>query len=405
MNKTPESNRKVIGLFGAMNSGKSSLLNAVVGEQVSIVSDKEGTTTDPVYKAMELLPAGAVLFIDSAGVDDSGEVGEMRRERTLGVIKRCDMALLLADCAKGITEVELELIESFKRESIDHILIFSKSDTVHQDRLDELQKQYPEALLLTSSQRESVEALKVAIVNRLMDQPQELGLLEGILSKGDTVVMVAPIDSEAPKGRLILPQAQLIREALDRRVRCMVVTPDELASTLEDMPKVDLVVTDSQVFKEVNSIVDGRIALTSFSILFARQKGNLVSLIEGAKRIDSLTTESRVLIAESCSHNRTHEDIGRVKIPAALRRRVGQDLKIEFVTGKEFPEDLSNYDLVIHCGGCMLTRRHMLSRMRGSKDRGVAMTNYGVVLAHLSGIVDIATAPLLHDDGAEEQPK
>ncbi|MGL4993930.1 MAG: [FeFe] hydrogenase H-cluster maturation GTPase HydF [Bacteroidales bacterium] len=403
MNRTPESNRKTIGLFGAMNSGKSSLLNALVGERVSIVSDVCGTTTDPVFKAMELVPAGAVLFIDSAGVDDSGEVGMMRRERTMGLIKRCDLALLLVDSSEGIKQSDRELIELFSQEKLDYVLIFSKMDSVSVDRAKELEVEYPEATFLTSSNAESVDGLKEVIIKKILGQTKEVGLLEGLLNKGDTLVMVAPIDSEAPKGRLILPQAQLIREALDRGVRCMVVAPMELASTLSDLPKVDLVVTDSQVFAEVNSIVDGRVALTSFSILFARQKGDLRLLIDGAKMIERLTDSSRILIAESCSHNRTHEDIGRVKIPNALRRRIGENVHIEFVSGKVFADDLSVYDLVIHCGGCMLTRRHMLSRLRASQEQSVAITNYGVVLAQLSGILDIATAPLLHSDGEEEQ--
>lgn len=388
MNKTPNSNRKHIGIFGKTNSGKSSLLNAITEQDLAIVSDIRGTTTDSVVKAMELIPYGPVLFIDTAGLDDSGTLGEMRVEKALSEIKRCDLGLLLISADDLDFHFYREQIKLFKKYNLSHLLIISKEELLSQEKKMEIKASYPHALFLSSHRWESVIELKGELIKSLEKEEEDPSLLGDLLPYGSTVVMVVPIDSEAPKGRLILPQVQLLRDCLDNGIKSYVVRDTELETALKDLKNIDLVVTDSQAFREVDSLIGGRFPLTGFSILFARQKGELWSLVEGAKTVDSLPEGANILIAETCTHNTSHEDIGRVKIPNLLRKKTGKNFNFHFKMGSSFPENLQDYDLIIHCGACMINRKNMQNRIDEAVEKNIPITNYGLLLAYLNGILD-----------------
>lgn len=397
LNKTPKANRLHIGIFGKRNAGKSSLLNALVNQEVAIVSEIAGTTTDPVEKTMEFLPLGPVVFIDTAGVDDNGSLGAMRVEKTEKIFDRTDIAVIICDF-NGWDDFEINLYKEFERRSIPVLAVINKSDieTISPQKLDKI-KNYVKEPLQTSikSGREVVFELKKQLVASVPDSfinpPSILG---DLVPPDSTVVLVIPIDKEAPKGRIILPQVQTLRDILDNGLKALVVRETELKNALENLKeKPALVVTDSQAFKEVDEIVPKSIPLTSFSMLFARLKGDLKVFYEGAKAVDRLKDGDKVLIAESCSHHQIEDDIARVKIPRWLKKKTGKNLEFVYHSSHDFVEDLSEFALVIHCGACMTNRREILSRIMKAKEANTPITNYGIVIAHCIGILDRAIKP------------
>ncbi|WP_291650905.1 [FeFe] hydrogenase H-cluster maturation GTPase HydF [Clostridium sp.] len=388
MNSTPNANRKHIAVFGKTNAGKSSLINRFLGQEVSVVSEKEGTTTDPVQKAMELIPVGPVLIIDTAGFGDKSDLGEVRVKRTLDILKRTDVAIYLFD----INDIDLEEFKeakrNFKKYNIPYVVVINKSDSVNENILEELQTKFKDSIFLSSNTGEGIELLKEKLIEILKEEEEELPIVGDLLPYNSKVILVVPIDSEAPKGRIILPQVQCIRDCLDHGIKSYVVRDTELESALEELEDVDLVITDSQAFKEVDRIVPKNIKLTSFSMLFARQKGDFEEFIKGALKIKNLNKNSRVLIAESCTHNVSHEDIGRVKIPKLLNKYVSAELTYDYSIFHDFPEDIDKYDLIIHCGACMINRKTVINRVKQCKEKNVPITNYGIVLAYLNGILE-----------------
>lgn len=390
MKSTPNSNRLHIGIFGKTNSGKSSLLNAIVEQEISIVSNVAGTTTDTVTKAMEFLPYGPVLFIDTAGLDDESELGELRMKRAIQELKRTDFALLVMD----VNAIDMAFYKdqelTFKKYNIPFVLVLNKCEDLTDASKYIIKKIFPHGIFISTQNRESILNLKENILKEIQKEQEEPKLISDIIPYNGKVIMVIPIDSEAPKGRLILPQVQLLRECLDSGIKSYVVRDTELKSALEDISDVDLVITDSQAFKNVEKIVGNKVKLTSFSIIFARQKGDLRDLVSGVKKLSKLNHGDKILISETCTHNTSHEDIGRVKIPKLIRNYSGKELEFEFVAGKDFPEDLSKYAMVIHCGGCMINRKLMQSRIDEVKSLKVPITNYGLVIAEVNGILDKA---------------
>lgn len=382
MNETTSGRRTVIALFGRRNVGKSSLLNAITGQNVALVSDVKGTTTDPVSKAMELLPLGPVLLIDTPGVDDEGELGQLRVARTMQTLKKTDVALLITDNTE-LRQEELALIDRFRQLDIPHLVVYSKADLCASR----------DGLWVSAVTGEGIDELRQKIAG-MAKNSTEPPLVADLVEPGDVAVLVVPIDKAAPKGRLILPQQQVIRELLDTGAVAMVCRDTELADTLGKLnapPK--LVITDSQVFGKVNSIVPDSVPLTSFSILMARYKGNLPLLVAGASAVDSLQNGDRVLIAEGCTHHRQCEDIGTVKLPNWIRKHTGAEPEFHFCSGGDFPEDLSRYKMVVHCGGCMQTRREMEYRLTLCQEQGIPVTNYGVLIAYLNGILPRTLTP------------
>lgn len=390
MNETPRSERFHIGLFGKRNSGKSSLINALTGQEVAVVSPISGTTTDPVYKAMELPGIGPCVFIDTAGFDDEGALGELRVKKTMQVIERTDIALMV--CTDESIDEELFWSERLKEKQIPVIWIINKSDSLHQGEmllrcLEKKCGQVP--LLVSASTRKGMEDIRRAISNKLPDETMSQGIVGKLVHENDIVMLVMPQDKQAPKGRLILPQVQTIRELLDRKCLVLSCTTEQIEPMLQILkspPK--LIITDSQVFHAVYEKKPEGSKLTSFSVLFAQYKGDIDYYIEGANAISNLTEDSRVLIAEACTHAPLTEDIGRVKIPAMLRKRIGTGLTIDFVSGTDFPEDLHAYQLIIHCGACMFNRKYVLNRISAARSQSIPMTNYGVAIAYLTGILD-----------------
>ncbi len=397
MQTTPKANRLHIGIFGKRNAGKSSLLNSLVNQDISIVSPTAGTTTDPVEKTMEFLPLGPVVFIDTAGVDDIGDLGGQRIEKTKKIFDRTDIAVIICDY-NGWDEYEKALYKEFEERKIPVLAVINKLDVqdIGQDKLQEIQK-YAQAPLKTSLKqgREIVYKLKEQLVSVCPDDFITPPSITGdIVKHGDTVVLVIPVDKEAPKGRLILPQVQVLRDLLDNRCKVFVTQDTELKETLNELknsPK--LVITDSQAFASVSEDVPENIELTSFSILFARLKGDLKEFYDGAKYIDKLKDNDTVLICESCSHHQIEDDIARVKIPKLLTKKTGKKLEFVYHSGHDFPQDLEKYSLLIHCGACMTNRKEVLSRIMKCKKAGLAISNYGIVISYCLGILDRAVKP------------
>lgn len=391
--KELKSNRLHIGIFGKTNAGKSSLLNRITGQEVSIVSDIAGTTTDVVEKSMELLPVGSVNFLDCAGINDKTALGIQRIEKTLKVLNRTDIAVLVCDY-NGFDEYDKSLIERFNELNIPYIVVINKSDIeqISDEKLNEI-KEYCKNILITSAMTddEIVFRFKSELIKLLPEEFVNTPKIVGdIVPEGSTVILVIPIDKEAPKGRIILPQVQTLRDLLDSGCVTLAVRDTELKSALEGLKTPPtLVITDSQAFKKVNEIVPQNIALTSFSILFARLKGDLKAFIEGAKAIDNLQDGDKVLILESCTHHAIEDDIGKVKIPNLLKKKTGKNLIIEHFSGHDFPE-VSGYKLIIHCGACMTNRREVLSRILLAGKAGVPITNYGMAISYCLGILDRA---------------
>lgn len=382
LNSTPVANRLHIAFFGKRNAGKSSLVNAVTGQDLSVVSDVKGTTTDPVTKTMELLPLGPVVIIDTPGYDDEGELGELRVRKTKQILNKTDVAVLVVDSSAGKDVADEELINLFKAKNIPFIVAYNKSDIKRSDRLGENE------ISVSALNGENVYALKELIGSLHKSDENGKKIIADKIKPNDIVVLVTPIDESAPKGRLILPQQQTIRDILDAGAVALVTKETELASTLEKIgDKVSLVITDSQAFGFVSKLVPEAIPLTSFSILMARYKGFLDEAVNGAAAIESLNDGDTVLISEGCTHHRQCNDIGTVKLPNLLKKYTGKALNFEFSSGTEFPEDLSRYSLVIHCGGCMVTEREMIYRMKTATDSGVPITNYGTSIAYMNGIL------------------
>lgn len=381
MNATPSGERVHIGFFGRRNAGKSSVVNAVTNQAMSVVSDVKGTTTDPVTKAMELLPLGPVMIIDTPGFDDEGALGEQRVQRTLEVLRRTDIAVLVVDAAAGKTAADNELTALFAQRNLPYIIVYNKCDLTPG-------KTFDDGIAVSALQRLHIDKLKERLANLSKSGAEEAPICRDLVKPGDVAVLVVPIDSAAPKGRLILPQQQTIRDLLEAGASALVTRDAELPQTLQALRREpSLVITDSQVFGRVKDLVPQQVRLTSFSILMARHKGFLTTAVKGAAAIDTLRDGDRVLIAEGCTHHRQCEDIGTVKLPRWLRQHTGKELVMETASGKSFPADLSPYRLVIHCGGCMLNEREMRFRRRCAGDAGVPFTNYGTAIAYMQGIL------------------
>lgn len=388
MNTTPNSNRKHIAIYGKTNSGKSSLMNRFLNQEVSLVSEIEGTTTDPVQKAMELIPFGPVLFIDTAGLNDETKLGAKRVEKTLEFLKRTDLAIYLMDGTDLDKKLYYEMKLKFKKYNIPHLLVINKIDKLDEESKKKIKEDLKDSLFISSKTNYGVDDLKEKVISILQEGEDEIPIIGDLLPYNSKVILVVPIDSEAPKGRIILPQVQCIRDCLDHGIKSYVVRDTELEEALNDIKDVDLVVTDSQAFKKVDKIVPKNIKLTSFSILFARHKGDIAAFVEGANKVRELTKDSKILISESCSHNVSHEDIGRVKIPNMLNKYVGHNLNYEYRVGHDFPENIEQYDLIIHCGACMINRKTVLNRVRLCKEKSVSITNYGIIMAYITGILN-----------------
>lgn len=390
---TPRAERLHIGLFGKRNSGKSALLNALTNQEVAVVSSVAGTTTDPVYKSMELHGIGPCVFIDTAGFDDEGKLGNLRIEQTLRAVERTDIALIV--CTDSNIEQEIQWSNRLKDKKIPIIWILNKSDILENAEAEMLaieQKTGQVPLLVSARLKQGIEPIRQSIQDKMPDENQQTSILGKLVKSGDVVMLVMPQDIQAPKGRLILPQVQTIRELLDRKCIVMSCTTDKLTETLQALANPpQLIITDSQVFKTVYEKKPEATKLTSFSVLFARYKGDIDYFIQGANTIEQLTESSKVLIAEACTHAPLKEDIGRVKIPRLLRTRIGSGLQIDIVSGTDFPQDLSGYDLIIHCGACMFNRKYVLNRVNSAKEQHIPMTNYGVTIAYLAGILDKIT--------------
>lgn len=382
LNSTPSAERLHIGIFGKRNAGKSSIINAITGQELAIVSEVKGTTTDPVYKAMELLPLGPVVMIDTPGLDDEGELGTMRVRKSYQVLNKTDIALVVADAADGVGAAETALIERIRKKGIPYLIVYNKSDVGAQPVMSE------NSISVSAKTGENIYALKERIGSLVPQGDHGKRIVGDLLSPSDIAVLVVPVDSAAPKGRLILPQQQTIRDILDASAIAAVTKETELSETLAALGKPPrMVITDSQAFGLVSKLVPEEIPLTSFSILFSRYKGNLAAAVQGAKAVDSLEDGDSVLICEGCTHHRQCEDIGTVKMPAWIKKHTGKDLAFHFTSGTEFPDDLSPYRLIIHCGGCTLNEREMQYRIKCAADSGVPMTNYGTMIAYIHGIL------------------
>ena len=396
LNDQVSAERVHIGFFGLRNAGKSSVVNAVTGQNLSVVSDVKGTTTDPVKKAMELLPLGPVVIIDTPGIDDEGDLGALRVKRAKQALNICDVAVLVVDGEIGLQPADKQLIELFKAKNISCVIAYNKSDL-----LGEIPTTAENEIYVSAEQKTNIYELKELIARLAKQEENTKRIVADIIKPNDVVILVVPIDSAAPKGRLILPQQQTIRDILETGAISMVCRETELPQTLASLKSPpSLVVTDSQAFGKVSRDVPDDIRLTSFSILFARYKGDLAQAVRGAAMLDKLKDGDTVLISEGCTHHRQCEDIGTVKLPNWVRKHTGKQLNFEFTSGGEFSEDLSKYALIIHCGGCMLNEREMKSRVRHAVDSGVPITNYGVAIAHMHGILRRTLSPfpdILHE--------
>ncbi|WP_028116368.1 [FeFe] hydrogenase H-cluster maturation GTPase HydF [Ferrimonas senticii] len=395
LQQTPSANRLHIAILGKRNMGKSTLINALTGQSLAIVSAQPGTTTDPVYKAMEILPIGPCTIIDTAGLDDEGELGQLRVEKTLQVLRKTDIALLTITAA-GLTDFDSQLLAQLRRNDIPVIVVINKQDQLRAEPelLAQLHQLGLPHLSLSAQHSDGIDSLKQLIIQHSPKTFEQPSLLGDLVQAGDSVVLVIPVDSGMPKGRLILPQVQTMRDLLDNNVLFQVCKPEQLPTLLANMvtpPK--LVITDSQVFQQVAAATPDDIALTSFSILFARHKGDLLKLVQGAKALSQLSAGDKVFIAEACTHHCQAEDIGRVKIPGWIRQHIEAEIEFGFCAGRDYPADLANYQLVIHCGACMLNRKEMLSRIELSNRCGVPVLNYGLCIAAMHGILDRALRP------------
>lgn len=389
LNDTPSGERIHIGFFGRRNAGKSSVVNAVTGQELSVVSDVKGTTTDPVRKAMELLPMGPVVIIDTAGLDDEGELGELRVKKTKQELNRTDVAVLVVDSSVGMNDTDKEILTLFKEKSIPYIIAYNKSDIAPHECTD------ANEIAVSAISGTNINELKERIAALSKTHGENRRIVGDMLSEGDIVVLVTPIDESAPKGRMILPQIQTLRDILDSDASVVFTKENQLSLTLEKLgTKPRMVITDSQVFGMVSRIVPEDIPLTSFSILMARYKGFLETAVRGAEAISALRDGDTVLISEGCTHHRQCGDIGSVKLPALLRKTTGVNINIALSSGREFPEDLSPYSLVIHCGSCMLTEKEVDFRRKSAIGQGVPFTNYGIAIAHMNGILKRSIAPL-----------
>lgn len=384
MNQTPVSERLHIGIFGKRNAGKSSLMNVITGQTLSIVSERKGTTTDPVTKTMELLPLGPVVLIDTPGIDDEGDLGELRKKRAYQMLNKTDIALLVVDGVEGMTCEDEKLLLQIQKKELPYLIVYNKKDSMKEP----IQNVGDNSICVSAKTGEQIEQLKDMIARIVPKTKAERRIIGDLLNPLDFVVLVVPIDGSAPKGRLILPQQQAIRDILEAGAVPIVVKDTELLEMLAKLQvKPRLVITDSQVFGKVASIVPEDIPLTSFSILMARYKGNLKTMVQGAYALDKLQDGDTVLISEGCTHHRQCEDIGTVKLPKWIREYTGKELRFVFTGGIEFPEDLSPYQMVIHCGGCMLQEREMKYRLTCAGDAKIPMTNYGTAIAHIKGIL------------------
>lgn len=390
LNDTPSANRIHIGFFGCRNAGKSSVVNAITGQELAVVSDVLGTTTDPVQKAMELLPLGPVMIIDTPGFDDVGELGEKRIQKTKQILNRTDIAVLVVDAKKGFTATDKLLLALIQEKELPYLIIYNKSDL-----LEKIPKEEEHSIYISALEKIGIRECKEKLAHQIPTEDMTLQIVGDLLCPGDLAVLVIPIDSAAPKGRLILPQQQVIRDILEAGAAAVTVRNTELARTLQKLEgKVRMVITDSQAFEEVAAIVPKEIPLTSFSILMARFKGYLETAVKGIQAVDSLKDGDRILVSEGCTHHRQCEDIGTVKLPNWLLKYTGKNLKFEWSSGREFKEDLSPYAMVIHCGGCMLNEREVKYRMKCAVDQGIPFTNYGIAIAYMKGILQRSIEPI-----------
>ena len=415
MNETPSADRVHIGFFGRRNAGKSSIVNKVTGQELAVVSDVKGTTTDPVSKAMELLPMGPVVIIDTPGIDDEGHLGELRVRKAKQVLNRVDVAVLVVDATVGKTSVDEELIRIFKEKEIPYLVVYNKADllktkdgnpfssenklnqnthagTVKENSVSQKQdheiQNTEQSIYASAATGQNIYELKERIASLAVTDELKLRLVGDLLEPSDFAILVVPIDKAAPKGRLILPQQQTIRDVLEAGAAAIVIKEDELSNTLESLgKKPKLVITDSQVFAQVSKETPEDIWLTSFSILFARFKGNLKAAAAGAAAIDRLKDGDKILISEGCTHHRQCDDIGTVKLPRWIHNYTGKDLEFEYSSGREFPEDVTKYSLIVHCGGCMLNEREMRYRQKCALDQEIPITNYGIAIAYMQGIL------------------
>lgn len=394
MNETPSADRVHIGFFGRRNAGKSSIVNKVTGQELAVVSDVKGTTTDPVSKAMELLPMGPVVIIDTPGIDDEGHLGELRVRKAKQVLNRVDVAVLVVDATVGKTSVDEELIHIFKEKEIPYLVVYNKADllkTKDGNRLssdNNLNQNTEQFIYASAATGQNIYELKEKIASLAVTDELKLRLVGDLLEPSDFAILVVPIDKAAPKGRLILPQQQTIRDVLEAGAAAIVIKEDELSNTLETLgKKPKLVITDSQVFARVSEETPEDIWLTSFSILFARFKGNLKTAAAGAAALDRLKDGDKILISEGCTHHRQCDDIGTVKLPRWIRNYTGKELEFEYSSGRDFPEDVTKYSLIVHCGGCMLNEREMRYRQKCALDQEIPITNYGIAIAYMQGIL------------------
>ena len=389
LNSTVSAERVHIGFFGLRNAGKSSLVNAVTGQKLSVVSEVKGTTTDPVKKAMELLPMGPVVIIDTPGIDDEGELGEQRVSKAKQILRQADVAVLVADAQRGLQNADNELVALFKQRKLPYVIVYNKSDL-----LPKIPPETENEIYVSAKTGAGIHELKekIAALSKTADNDRKI--VSDLIESGDTVILVTPIDSAAPKGRLILPQQQTLRELLEAGALTMVVRETELEASLKALKTPPrMVITDSQAFGVVSKIVPKDVERTSFSILFARYKGDLATVIGGAAKLSKLKDGDRVLISEGCTHHRQCQDIGTVKLPGWIDSYTGKTLDYSFTSGTEFPEDLSQYALVVHCGGCMLNEKEMKSRLKCCNEQGVPVTNYGIAIAQMHGILKRSLEP------------
>lgn len=395
LNKTPTANRLHIAIFGKRNMGKSSLINVLTNQDLAIVSSQAGTTTDPVYKSMEISPIGPVVLIDTAGIDDEGELGELRIKKSLEVIKKTDIALVLID-ENGLNNFDNKILDLLSKSKIPFIIVINKIDLIISDiNIKKITNQFETLnynfIKISTKEHINIKELKNMIIKYSPKEFEEPSILGDLVQNGEHVVLVIPIDTGMPKGRLILPQVQVMRDLLDNDINFHVCKERELRMMLESLKeKPKLVITDSQVFSKVSADTPEDVALTSFSILFARYKGDLLSMVEGALALKNLNAGDKVLIAESCTHHQQPDDIGSVKIPRWIRQNINEDINFDFSNGRDYPNNLKDYKVIIHCGGCMLNRKEMLNRIESSTEQGVPIINYGLTIAYLNGILDRA---------------